>query len=174
VGLVPSPASGGAALGSWLLLIGAEENPPIGEVPTSVDELPGGPRAPDFGGDLRPGCWGACSYGELLAGRVALSGVGAVGGGRRGRPGVDSASRYLLDLVLGVIALFVVGPSKVDRERVVAMSAGLFHAIVEVVRWHRSQHRSVPIGPQLRPVRAEAGHWLWWVLKPVFSWGGGE
>lgn len=44
-----------------------------------------------------------------------------------------------------VIALLVVAPSKTDRERVIPMSAELFHVIAQVIRRHRDKHGTVPI-----------------------------
>jgi site-specific recombinase XerD len=44
-----------------------------------------------------------------------------------------------------VIALLVVAPSKTDRERVIPMSAELFHVIASVIRRHTRHGRSVPL-----------------------------
>ncbi|MDJ0372799.1 hypothetical protein QMK19_24860, partial [Streptomyces sp. H10-C2] len=48
-----------------------------------------------------------------------------------------------------VVALLVITPSKSDRERVIPMSAELFHVIAQIIRRHISaRHRS-----DLRPIR---------------------
>ena len=44
-----------------------------------------------------------------------------------------------------VIALLVVAPSKTDRERVIPMSAELFHVIASVIRRHTRHGRSIPL-----------------------------
>jgi site-specific recombinase XerD len=44
-----------------------------------------------------------------------------------------------------VVALLVVSPSKTDRERVIPMSAELFHVIAQVIRRHIREHGTVPI-----------------------------
>ncbi|MFE3451666.1 hypothetical protein ACFXJ8_22350 [Nonomuraea sp. NPDC059194] len=44
-----------------------------------------------------------------------------------------------------VVALLVVSPSKSDRERVVPMSAELFHVFAQVIRRHRDEHGTVPV-----------------------------
>ncbi|MGW1365335.1 hypothetical protein ACWCQP_49475 [Streptomyces chartreusis] len=44
-----------------------------------------------------------------------------------------------------VVALLVISPSKSDRERVVPMSAELFHVIAQVIRHHRNEHGTVPV-----------------------------
>jgi site-specific recombinase XerD len=44
-----------------------------------------------------------------------------------------------------VVALLVISPSKSDRERVVPMSAELFHVIAQVIRRHRNEHGTVPV-----------------------------
>lgn len=44
-----------------------------------------------------------------------------------------------------VIALLVVAPSKSDRERVIPMSAELFHVIAQVIRRHLRNHGAVPV-----------------------------
>ncbi|MDO0929834.1 site-specific integrase [Streptomyces sp. TG1A-8] len=44
-----------------------------------------------------------------------------------------------------VVALLVVSPSKSDRERVIPMSAELFHVIAQVIRRHREEHGTVPV-----------------------------
>jgi site-specific recombinase XerD len=43
-----------------------------------------------------------------------------------------------------VVALLVISPSKSDRERVVPMSAELFHVIAQIIRRHRDEHGTVP------------------------------
>lgn len=43
-----------------------------------------------------------------------------------------------------VIALLVIAPSKTDRERVIPMSAELFHVVAEIIRRHTAQTGSVP------------------------------
>ncbi|MFJ1797223.1 tyrosine-type recombinase/integrase [Kitasatospora griseola] len=43
-----------------------------------------------------------------------------------------------------VVALLVVSPSKSDRERVIPMSAELFHVLAQVIRRHRDEHGTVP------------------------------
>ncbi|WP_285560106.1 site-specific integrase [Actinoplanes regularis] len=44
-----------------------------------------------------------------------------------------------------VVALLVVSPSKSDRERVIPMSAELFHVIAQIVRRHRQEYGTVPV-----------------------------
>ncbi|MGS2807785.1 MULTISPECIES: tyrosine-type recombinase/integrase [Nocardia] len=44
-----------------------------------------------------------------------------------------------------VIALLVIAPSKTDRERVIPMSAELFHVIASVIRRHTQDGRSIPL-----------------------------
>ncbi|MEH0975167.1 tyrosine-type recombinase/integrase [Micromonospora sp. CPCC 205546] len=44
-----------------------------------------------------------------------------------------------------VIALLVVTPSKTDRERVIPMSADLFHVIASIIRRHTSSGRTIPL-----------------------------
>ncbi|MEU5149710.1 site-specific integrase [Streptomyces yangpuensis] len=44
-----------------------------------------------------------------------------------------------------VVALLVVSPSKSDRERVIPMSAELFHVLAQVIRRHRDEHGTVPV-----------------------------
>lgn len=44
-----------------------------------------------------------------------------------------------------VVALLVVSPSKSDRERVIPMSADLFHVVAQVIRRHLGKHRTVPV-----------------------------
>lgn len=44
-----------------------------------------------------------------------------------------------------VVALLVVGPSKADRERVIPMSAELFHVIAQIIRRHIREHGTVPV-----------------------------
>ncbi|WP_218018206.1 tyrosine-type recombinase/integrase [Nocardia shimofusensis] len=44
-----------------------------------------------------------------------------------------------------VVALLVVSPSKSDRERVIPMSAELFHVIAQVIRRHIREHGTVPV-----------------------------
>ncbi|CAM5343316.1 Tyrosine recombinase XerC [Streptomyces tanashiensis] len=44
-----------------------------------------------------------------------------------------------------VVALLVVSPSKSDRERVIPMSAELFHVIAQIIRRHRGRHGTVPV-----------------------------
>jgi Phage integrase family len=44
-----------------------------------------------------------------------------------------------------VIALLVIAPSKTDRERVIPMSAELFHVIAAVIRRHTHTGRSIPL-----------------------------
>lgn len=44
-----------------------------------------------------------------------------------------------------VVALLVISPSKSDRERVVPMSAELFHVIAQIIRRHRDEHGTVPV-----------------------------
>jgi len=50
-----------------------------------------------------------------------------------------------------VIALLVIAPSKADRERVIPMSAELFHAIAQVIKRHRAQHGTVPLAHSYDP-----------------------
>ncbi|HEX8858342.1 MAG TPA: site-specific integrase [Actinomycetes bacterium] len=42
----------------------------------------------------------------------------------------------------------MVSPSKSDRERVIPMSAELFHVIAQVIRRHRDTHGTVPVCPR--------------------------
>ncbi|RKT09865.1 phage integrase family protein [Streptomyces sp. 1114.5] len=44
-----------------------------------------------------------------------------------------------------VVALLVITPSKSDRERVIPMSAELFHVIAQIIRRHRKLHGTVPV-----------------------------
>jgi site-specific recombinase XerD len=44
-----------------------------------------------------------------------------------------------------VVALLVISPSKSDRERVIPMSAELFHVLAQVIRRHRDEHGTVPV-----------------------------
>jgi site-specific recombinase XerD len=44
-----------------------------------------------------------------------------------------------------VVALLVVSPSKSDRERVIPMSAELFHVIAQIIRRHRAASGTVPV-----------------------------
>ncbi|MGW6841180.1 tyrosine-type recombinase/integrase [Streptomyces sp. NPDC054958] len=44
-----------------------------------------------------------------------------------------------------VIALLVITPSKNDRERVIPMSADLFHAIAQVIRRHHRSGQTIPL-----------------------------
>ncbi|WP_234375430.1 hypothetical protein [Streptomyces sp. CB01373] len=44
-----------------------------------------------------------------------------------------------------VIALLVIAPSKTDRERVIPMSAELFHVIASIVRRHNRTGRPIPL-----------------------------
>ncbi|OKJ33315.1 integrase [Streptomyces sp. CB01580] len=44
-----------------------------------------------------------------------------------------------------VVALLVVSPSKSDRERVIPMSAELFHVLAQVIRRHRDENGTVPV-----------------------------
>ncbi|MEU3497570.1 site-specific integrase [Kitasatospora cineracea] len=44
-----------------------------------------------------------------------------------------------------VVALLVVTPSKSDRERVIPMSAELFHVIAQIIRRHRAEQGTVPV-----------------------------
>ena len=46
-----------------------------------------------------------------------------------------------------VVALLVISPSKSDRERVVPMSAELFHVIAQVIRRHTARHGTVRSAP---------------------------
>lgn len=50
-----------------------------------------------------------------------------------------------------VIALLVIAPSKSDRERVIPMSAELFHAVAQVIRRHRDRHGTVPVATSWDP-----------------------
>lgn len=47
-----------------------------------------------------------------------------------------------------VVALLVVSPSKSDRERVIPMSAELFHVIAQMIRRHTADHGTVPVCPR--------------------------
>ncbi|MFE9857451.1 hypothetical protein [Streptomyces sp. NPDC005780] len=44
-----------------------------------------------------------------------------------------------------VVGLLVITPSKSDRERVITMSAELFHVIARIIRRHISAHGTAPI-----------------------------
>ncbi len=44
-----------------------------------------------------------------------------------------------------VIALLVIAPSKTDRERVIPMSAELFHVIAQIVKRHTAGGRAIPL-----------------------------
>jgi hypothetical protein len=44
-----------------------------------------------------------------------------------------------------VVALLVIAPSKTDRERVIPMSAELFHVIAEIIRYHTRNGGSIPL-----------------------------
>ncbi|MGW1798207.1 tyrosine-type recombinase/integrase [Streptomyces sp. NPDC001984] len=44
-----------------------------------------------------------------------------------------------------VIALLVIAPSKTDRERVIPMSAELFHVIASIIRRHTKRGRPIPL-----------------------------
>jgi len=44
-----------------------------------------------------------------------------------------------------VVALLVVTPSKSDRERIIPMSAELFHVVAQIIRRHRNEHGTVPV-----------------------------
>jgi site-specific recombinase XerD len=44
-----------------------------------------------------------------------------------------------------VVALLVVAPSKTDRERVIPMSAELFHVIASIIRRHTRSGRTIPL-----------------------------
>ncbi|MGW4212672.1 tyrosine-type recombinase/integrase [Lentzea sp. NPDC004789] len=50
-----------------------------------------------------------------------------------------------------VIALLVIAPSKTDRERVIPMSAELFHVIASVIRRHAQTGRSIPLLSRFDP-----------------------
>ncbi|WP_169816115.1 tyrosine-type recombinase/integrase [Nocardia miyunensis] len=50
-----------------------------------------------------------------------------------------------------VIALLVIAPSKTDRERVIPMSAELFHVIAAIVRRHTSGGRTIPLLSRFDP-----------------------
>lgn len=50
-----------------------------------------------------------------------------------------------------VIALLVIAPSKTDRERVIPMSAELFHVIASVVRRHTQTGRNIPLVNRFDP-----------------------
>jgi hypothetical protein len=54
-----------------------------------------------------------------------------------------------------VVALLVVSPSKSDRERVIPMSAELFHVIAQVIRRHIAEHGTVPACPRYDYDQAE-------------------
>jgi integrase len=47
-----------------------------------------------------------------------------------------------------VVALLVVSPSKSDRERVIPMSAELFHVVAQVIRRRLAEHGTVPVCPR--------------------------
>jgi site-specific recombinase XerD len=47
-----------------------------------------------------------------------------------------------------VVALLVVSPSKSDRERVIPMSAELFHVIAQIIRRHTASYGTVPVCPR--------------------------
>ncbi|SEB87604.1 Phage integrase family protein [Streptomyces sp. TLI_105] len=44
-----------------------------------------------------------------------------------------------------IIALLVIAPSKNDRERVIPMSAELFHTIAQIIRRHTREGRTIPL-----------------------------
>ncbi|MEJ3656248.1 site-specific integrase [Actinomycetes bacterium KLBMP 9759] len=44
-----------------------------------------------------------------------------------------------------VVALLVIAPSKTDRERVIPMSAELFHVVAEIIRHHTHNGGSIPL-----------------------------
>ncbi|MFB7745342.1 tyrosine-type recombinase/integrase [Streptomyces sp. NPDC056132] len=44
-----------------------------------------------------------------------------------------------------VVALLVITPSKSDRERVIPMSAELFHVLAQIIRRHRNESGTVPV-----------------------------
>jgi hypothetical protein len=50
-----------------------------------------------------------------------------------------------------VIALLVIAPSKTDRERVIPMSAELFHVIASVIRRHTRDGRPIPLLSRFDP-----------------------
>jgi site-specific recombinase XerD len=50
-----------------------------------------------------------------------------------------------------VIALLVVTPSKTDRERVIPMSADLFHVIASIIRRHSRDGRTIPLVRRFDP-----------------------
>ncbi|MGY1984369.1 hypothetical protein [Nocardia gipuzkoensis] len=50
-----------------------------------------------------------------------------------------------------VIALLVIAPSKTDRERVIPMSAELFHVIAAIVRRHTSGGQPIPVVSRFDP-----------------------
>ncbi|MGW7296682.1 tyrosine-type recombinase/integrase [Streptomyces sp. NPDC054829] len=50
-----------------------------------------------------------------------------------------------------MVALLVISPSKTDRERVIPMSAELFHVIASVIRRHTRDGNPVPILPRFDP-----------------------
>ncbi|MCP2365806.1 site-specific recombinase XerD [Nonomuraea thailandensis] len=47
-----------------------------------------------------------------------------------------------------VVALLVVSPSKSDRERIIPMSAELFHVVAQIIRRHRAEYGTVPVCPR--------------------------
>jgi hypothetical protein len=51
-----------------------------------------------------------------------------------------------------VIALLVVAPSKTDRERVIPMSAELFHVIASIIRRHTAGGRTIPLLRRFDPL----------------------
>nr|WP_242587234.1 site-specific integrase [Streptomyces sp. MST-110588] len=50
-----------------------------------------------------------------------------------------------------VIALLVIAPSKTDRERVIPMSAELFHVIASIIRRHTRTGRPIPLVSRYDP-----------------------
>ncbi|WP_309115999.1 site-specific integrase [Saccharothrix sp.] len=50
-----------------------------------------------------------------------------------------------------VIALLVIAPSKTDRERVIPMSAELFHVIASIIRRHTRNGRNIPLLSRFDP-----------------------
>ncbi|WP_229783473.1 tyrosine-type recombinase/integrase [Pilimelia anulata] len=50
-----------------------------------------------------------------------------------------------------VIALLVITPSKTDRERVIPMSADLFHVIASIIRRHTRDGRTIPLVRRFDP-----------------------
>ncbi|MEU8310625.1 site-specific integrase [Actinomadura sp. NPDC048955] len=68
-----------------------------------------------------------------------------------------------------VIALLVVTPSKSDRERVIPMSAELFHVIAQIIRRHREEHGTVPTCARYDPYEKTWSEELPYLFQTLYS-----